>query len=83
MENITRLASTATNGLTEEDYDAFTFATDYFTVGDTPISENVTLTRPFAQLNLGITESEWNLVQNTFGQKPAKIDILIDDAKGL
>ena len=81
MENITRIAPDASNGFTEEDYDAFTFATDNFTVVDKPIYQNVTLTRPFAQLNLGITESEWNLVQNTFGQKPAKIDILIDDAK--
>lgn len=63
--------SRATDGSTNEaDYDAFT-ATTSVTVQNS-ITEPVylKLTRPFAQLNMGITEEEWNIVINSFGQEP-------------
>ncbi len=61
--------SRATEGSTDEaDYDAFT-ATTSVTVQNS-ITNPIELTRPLAQLNMGITQEEWNIVTNSFGQEP-------------
>ena len=66
--------SRATDGSTEEaDYDAFT-ATTSVTVQNS-ITNPIELTRPLAQLNMGITQEEWNIVTNSFGQEPTTTTI--------
>ena len=59
----------ATDGsVNETDYDAFTATQTIFVQNSETIS--VALSRPFAQLNLGITTDDWNIVKNSFGQTP-------------
>lgn len=62
----------------EEDYDAFTETTPITVVGN--YSEGITLKRPLAQLNIGVTEEDWNGVANpsTFNMEPGTITIEID-----
>ncbi|MBO7278422.1 MAG: hypothetical protein J6U70_02340 [Bacteroidales bacterium] len=59
-------------GKPEVDYDAFT-ATTNITVESSEIIA-VTLTRPLAQLNIGVTEEDWNAVV-ALGQTPASTSI--------
>lgn len=63
MKNISRV-----DGYNEADYDAFTYATEI----DVLNSEQkvVTLARPFALLNAGISSEDWDAVTNTFGLTP-------------
>lgn len=58
----------ATGSTDEADYDAFT-ATSEVTVVNAE-SKSVSLTRPLAQLNIGITEEDWTTASNIFGQTP-------------
>ena len=74
MTQIVRSGSASAN---ESDYDAFT-ATDQITVQNA-ISKPITLTRPLAQLNIGITEADWNAVSGTFGQTPSSISITYNE----
>ena len=76
MKCITRATTGSAN---EADYDAFT-AQRRITVLN-PVSETVTLTRPLAQLNIGITDTEWATLTNTFSQTPATTTISYPDAK--
>ena len=71
MKTITR-ASVAT--ATESDFDAFTESVEVEVTGSK--SETITLKRPFAQLNLGVTTEDWNAVE-TLGMTPDKIDIKV------
>lgn len=71
MKAITR-ASAAT--ATESDFDAFTESVEVEVTGSK--SETITLKRPFAQLNLGVTTEDWNAVE-TLGMTPNKIDIKV------
>lgn len=71
MKAITR-ASAAT--ATESDFDAFTESVEVEVTGSK--SEKITLKRPFAQLNLGVTTEDWNAVE-TLGMTPKKIDIKV------
>ena len=71
MKTITR-ASVAT--ATESDFDAFTESVEVKVTGSK--SEPITLKRPFAQLNLGVTTEDWNAVK-TLGMTPQKIDIKV------
>lgn len=66
---ITRIA-----GQNECDYDAFT-ATTEITVDGTTASRNITLKRPFAQLNIGVTEQDWNAVTTTYSKVPTTAKI--------
>ena len=70
LKTISRSVSGSAN---ETDYDAFT-ATTSVTVQNA-VSLPVTLTRPLAQLNIGITENDWNTVSAIFGQTPAQTSI--------
>ena len=71
MKTITR-ASVAT--ATESDFDAFTESVEVEVTGSK--SETITLKRPFAQLNLGVTTEDWIAVE-TLGMTPQKIDIKV------
>ena len=74
MKTITR-ASVAT--ATESDFDAFTESVEVEVTGSK--SETITLKRPLAQLNLGVTLDDWNAVasEETFGMKPTKMIITL------
>ena len=70
----------ATGSTDEADYDAFT-ATFEVTVVNAE-SKSVSLTRPLAQLNIGITEEDWTTAKETFRQTPTtcKISYTAKDA---
>ena len=74
MTNITRIA-----GKDEAEYDAFTATTEITVEGN--ISKSVTLYRPLAQLNMGVTEDDWNGVanSNTFNLTPDRIELTIEN----
>jgi hypothetical protein len=63
MKNISRIS-----GENEADYDAFTYATEIVVLNSE--QKAVTLARPFALLNAGISIEDWNAVTNTFGLTP-------------
>ena len=68
-------AITRNSGWSEADYDAFTatIATNGVTGVEQPIG--VTLQRPFAQLNVGITQEDWDAVTNIFHMTPTTTTI--------
>ena len=72
MTAITRISGTTA---TENDFDAFTESVEIEVSGSK--SETVTLKRPLAQLNLGVTSEDWNAVASveTFGMTPTKMVI--------
>jgi hypothetical protein len=74
MTAITR-ASGATAA--ESEFDAFTESVEVEVTGSK--SETVTLKRPLAQLNLGVTSDDWNAVasEETFGMTPTKMVITL------
>ena len=74
MTAITR-ASGATAA--ESEFDAFTESVEVEVTGSK--SETITLKRPLAQLNLGVTLDDWNAVasEETFGMKPTKMIITL------
>ena len=61
-------------------YDVFTTAHTFTVNGSADI--NVTLSRPFAQLNIGVSEADWNAVTDsaTFNLVPKKVNLTIDNA---
>ena len=74
MTAITRASETTA---AESDFDAFTESVEVEVTGSK--SETVTLKRPLAQLNLGVTQDDWNAVasEETFGMKPTKMIITL------
>ena len=74
MTAITRASETTA---AESDFDAFTESVEVEVTGSK--SETVTLKRPLAQLNLGVTLDDWNAVasKETFGMKPTKMIITL------
>lgn len=54
----------------EADYDAFTATTSVTIQSSITEPVELKLTRPLAQLNIGITQEEWNIVAGQFGQTP-------------
>ena len=74
MTAITRASETTA---AESDFDAFTESVEVEVTGSK--SETVTLKRPLAQLNLGVTLDDWNAVasEETFGMKPTKMIITL------
>lgn len=72
MTAITRASETTA---AESDFDAFTESVKVEVTGSK--SETVTLERPLAQLNLGVTEEDWNAVadKTTFDMTPTKMVI--------
>lgn len=70
MKSISR----ATNGSENElDYDAFTISEPIDVTESETVS--VTLTRPLAQINVGITQDDWNAVTNNFSLTPKSCSI--------
>ena len=59
---------TRATGSAEADYDAFTATVE--TNVDNSTSVPVTLTRPLAQLNIGITAEDWRTASDIFDQTP-------------
>ena len=72
VTNLTAI-SRSTTPANEEDYDAFT-ATIQTTVTNST-SVPVTLTRPIAQLNMGVTPDDWDACESTFNMIPSNITI--------
>lgn len=74
MTAITRASETTA---AESDFDAFTESVEVEVTGSK--SETVTLKRPLAQLNLGVTLDDWNAVasEETFEMKPTKMIITL------
>ena len=74
MTAITRASDTTA---AESDIDAFTESVEVEVTGSK--SETITLKRPLAQLNLGVTLDDWNAVasEETFGMKPTKMIITL------
>lgn len=74
MTSITRASGTTA---VESDFDAFTKSVEVEVTGSK--SETVTLKRPLAQLNLGVTTDDWNAVasEETFRMKPTKMIITL------
>ena len=77
VTDMTQIVRSVSGPANESDYDAFT-ATDQITVQNA-ISKPITLTRPLAQLNIGITEPDWKAVSDTFGQTPSSISITYNE----
>lgn len=67
VDDMTCITRSAT-GYAEADYDAFTATVE--TNVDNSTSVHVTLIRPLAQLNIGITAEDWTTASNIFGQTP-------------
>lgn len=78
VTDMTRI--TRSDSANEADYDAFT-ATSEVTVVNAE-SKSVSLTRPLAQLNIGITADDWTTASSIFGQTPTtcKISYTAKDA---
>lgn len=68
-------AITRNSDVAEKDYDAFTGTTQITVTGN--VSDEITLQRPIAQLNMGVTEEDWNGVASTstFNMTPTTIQI--------
>lgn len=73
--NMTAITRTSGTSAKESDFDAFTECVEVEVTGSK--SETVTLKRPLAQLNLGVTSEDWNAVasEETFGMTPTKMVI--------
>lgn len=74
MKNISR-----NNGQNEADYDAFTHVTEINVLNSE--HKEVTLTRPFALLNAGISSEDWEAVTSTFGLIPTKTVVTFQGKK--
>lgn len=72
VRNMTAIVRAA-GSTNEQDFDAFTAHTQVRVNNNqaTPI----VLTRPLAQLNMGVTTEDWNAVTGTFGVTPTNISI--------
>ena len=79
VSDMTAIAPTLTSaGITGADYDAFTATTTLTAEGNH--SQKITLYRPLAQLNMGVTEADWNTVTDT-AKTPTTIKLTIKDVK--
>ena len=68
MKNITRATQC----------DAFTATASTGTVTGA-FTQQVTLTRPFAQLNMGVTEADWNAVKTGFELEPSSTTVTVSN----
>ena len=73
LEAITRNTSASTN---EPDFDAFTKSVEVTVTSSA--SQGVTLVRPFAQLNIGITNEEWNALRDNFAITPTTTSLSVN-----
>lgn len=72
VTDLTEIVRSSNGSLNEADYDAFTATTNIKV--DNSVTVPVTLTRPLAQLNIGVTQDDWNAVV-ALGQTPASTSI--------
>lgn len=72
VSDLTAIVRSSNGSLNEADYDAFTATTNIKV--DNSVTVPVTLTRPLAQLNIGVTEEDWDAVV-ALGQTPASTSI--------
>ena len=72
LKAITRNTSASTN---EPDFDAFTKSVEVTVTSSA--SQGVTLVRPFAQLNIGITNEEWNALRDNFAITPTTTSLSV------
>ena len=72
VTNMTAIVRAA-GSTAEQDFDAFTAHTQVRVNNNQ--STPIVLTRPLAQLNMGVTSEDWNAVTNTFGVTPTTISI--------
>lgn len=81
VDDMTAITRNAESNATEDGFDAFTECVEIEVSNST--SKTVTLKRPLAQLNLGVTPDDWNAVasENTFGMTPIKMVITMTGKK--
>ena len=77
VDNLTEI--TRITDKPEADYDAFTHSEE-ITVSSSD-SKTITLTRPLAQLNIGVTIDDWDTVKNKFSMTPKTMAITLSDKK--
>ena len=77
VADMTCITRSATGSANEADYDAFTAHIDDVFVSNDNQPKPIVLTRPFAQLNMGVTPEDWNGVasESTFNMTPTNITI--------
>lgn len=78
VDNMTSITRSSNSTAPETDFDAFTATKEITVTGN--YADEITLKRPIAQLNMGVTEEDWNGVANpnTFGLTPTTIEITIE-----
>lgn len=78
VDNMTSITRSSNSTAPETDFDAFTATKEITVTGN--YADEITLKRPIAQLNMGVTEEDWNGVanSNTFGLTPTTIEITIE-----
>lgn len=76
VDDMTAITRKENSTASETDFDAFTESVEITVTNST--KETVTLTRPLAQLNIGVTEDDWNTVVNKFNMTPTAISITIN-----
>lgn len=76
VTDLTAITRTTGSVATESDFDAFTAHIDVFVSNDNQ-PKPIVLTRPLAQLNLGVTPEDWDGVasESTFNMTPTNITI--------
>lgn len=76
VTDLTAITRTTGSAATESDFDAFTAHIDVFVSNDNQ-PKPIVLTRPLAQLNLGVTPEDWDGVASvsTFNMTPTSITI--------
>lgn len=76
VEDMASITRNSNANVDEENFDAFTAHTSV-TVNNSTQTTPITLTRPLAQLNMGVTQEDWNGVasENTFNMTPTSITI--------
>ena len=75
VTDLTKISRNDNATATEADYDAFTNSVEV-TVNNS-VSLPVTLTRPLAQLNVAISEADWNAAANLFRMTPTTTEIKV------
>lgn len=72
LKSITRNTSVTTP---ESDFDAFTQSVEITVANSAP--QTITLVRPLAQLNIGITNDEWNALRDNFAITPTSTAVTV------
>ena len=73
VTNMTAITRNAGAAASEADFEAFTESVSIAVTGTE--TKSITLKRPYAQLNLGVTADDWNAVAGTFNLTPKKMVI--------